>query len=148
MEVASPAGGAPSPWLERDMFNGAWEAILRQIPADQQDQYMLVTASGTEIALQSFLRIETELVVVKGRLSGSQEQNRVFFIPYKHIDYFGTAKPVKDTEFQGVFGSLTIPAARTAAAGEPLPPEPTPVDAAHANGSGSNGSSQRAGIRS
>src|SRR5262249_8417364 len=132
------------------MFNGAWEAILRQIPAEQQDQYMLVTASGTEIALQSFLRIEAELVVVKGRLSGSQGQNRVFFLPYGHIDSCGTAKPVKDSDFQGVFGSLVIPAQPVAAYEAPLP-DPASGEApllAGANGAGTNGSSQRVAIRS
>lgn len=71
---------------------------------------MLVTASGTEIALQGFLRIESEFVVVKGRLSGSQEQGRVFFIPYAQIDYFGTSKPIKDTDFEELFGTLSVPA--------------------------------------
>lgn len=92
------------------MHNRAWEAILRHIPAAQQDQFILVTASGTEIALQGFLRVEAEFFVVKGRLAGSQEQGRMFFIPYTQIDYFGTSKPIKDTEYNDLFGTLDVPA--------------------------------------
>jgi len=91
------------------MRHAVWEALLRHIPEDQQNQYMLVTASGTEIALQRFLRIEADFFIVKGRLAGSQEQGRVFVLPYDHIDYFGTSQPLKDTEFQERFDGLVLP---------------------------------------
>src|SRR5207244_1480992 len=70
--------------------------------------------NGTEIAVQSLLRIEQEFVALKGRLSGSQDAGRVFFIPYANIDYFGSASPVKDVEFNETFGSLIVPAAAPA----------------------------------
>jgi hypothetical protein len=125
----------------KDMQNCAWIALLRHIPPDQQGRFMLVTASGTEIAIQSFLLIEGEFVAVKGRLSGTQETGRVFFIPYAHIDYFGFSQAIKDSEFTEMFGTLEVPApapvlsfeatnGHTAAPGPAaLPPErePTPV---------------------
>src|SRR4051794_9451179 len=83
----------------KDMQNSAWIALLRHIPIDQQGRFMLVTLSGTEVAIQSFLLIEQEFVTIKGRLSGSQDAGRVFFIPYAQIDYFGFSQQVKDTEF-------------------------------------------------
>jgi hypothetical protein len=104
------------------MQSSAWASLLRHIPAEQHDQYMLVTVSGTEIAIQGLLRIEEECVALKGRLAGSQEAGRVFFVPYAQIDYFGTQKPVKDSEFNDLFGSLSF-------TDEPVPPpasEPPP----------------------
>src|SRR5688500_11986339 len=100
------------------MQNHAWVALLRHIPPDQHSQYMLVTTSGTDITVQSFLRIEQECVVLKGRLAGTQETGRIFFIPYDHIDYFGTQQPVKDTDFNEVFNSLVLPSAAPPASGE------------------------------
>jgi hypothetical protein len=91
------------------MQNCAWIALLRHIPPEQQARFMLVTASGTEIAIQSFLLIEGEFVAIKGRLSGTQETGRVFFIPYAHIDYFGFAQEIKDSEFTDLFGNLEVP---------------------------------------
>jgi hypothetical protein len=70
---------------------------------------MLVTTGGTEIAIQSFLRIERELVILKGRLSGSQEQGRIFFIPYCQVDYIGTAQVTKDADFHEMFSSFHFP---------------------------------------
>jgi hypothetical protein len=98
------------------MESCAWVAVLRQVPAEQQDQYMLVTVGGTEIAIQSLLRVEREFVALKGRLAGSQEAGRIFFVPFSQIDYFGTQKPIKDSEFNDVFGSLVVPTE-----GEPSP---------------------------
>src|SRR5690348_192444 len=85
---------------EQEMQSCAWVALLRHIPVEQHHHYMLVTVSGTEIAIQGLLRIEQECVVLKGRLSGSQEAGRIFFVPYAQIDYFGTLQPVKDDVFQ------------------------------------------------
>lgn len=91
------------------MQNSVWVALFRHIPAEQHNQFMLVTVSGTEIAVQSLLRIEQEFVILKGRLSGSQDAGRVFFVPYAQIDYFGTSQPVKDADFNETFGSLVLP---------------------------------------
>ena len=102
------------------MQSTGWIALLRHIPEEQQSRFMLVTASGTEIAIQSFLLIEREFVAFKGRLSGTQDVGRVFFIPYAHIDYFGFSQPVKDAEFTELFGALSMPAAEAA----PPPYEP------------------------
>ncbi len=104
------------------MQNSGWVALLKHIPIDQQSRFMLVTASGTEIAIASFLLIEQECVAIKGRLSGSQDAGRVFFIPYRHIDYFGFSQPVKDADFTDLFGNLTLPA---------QPPSPPPPEIIH-----------------
>jgi hypothetical protein len=107
------------------MHNHVWAAVVSHIPAEVQDKLMMITLGGTEICLQSFLRIDREFMVVKGRLSGSQEAGRIFFIPYAQIDYLGTQQPWKDSEYEEVFGGLVtpadqvVPAPRTPAAERP-----------------------------
>jgi hypothetical protein len=137
------------------MQNAAWEALLRHIPADQQNGYMVVTTSGVEIAVQDFLRIESELLVFRGRLSGSQDQGLLFFMPYARIEYVGTMKAVKDTEVAETFGSLTFPAAPAANAPPAQAPPPVnegPPAAAEpaTNGASTEGSGKgsKPGIRS
>lgn len=85
------------------MQHSAWVSILRQIPVEQYNNLMLVTSSGTEIAIQTILRIDDECLAIKGRLAGSQDAGRVFFIPYANIDYFGFQLSVKETEFNEMF---------------------------------------------
>ena len=121
------------------MQASSWAALLRQIPPEQHDQLMVVTGSGVEIALNNILRVGAEFVAIKGRLAGSQDAGRVFFLPYSNIDYFGFQKEVKESEFEALFGTLlgpasgATPAAATAGAAEkpvesaaPVPATPPP----------------------
>jgi hypothetical protein len=115
------------------MHSAAWVKLFRHIPASEQEKLMVVTVSGTEIAIQCFLRIDPECLALKGRLAGSQDAGRVFFIPYVQIDYFGYQKPLKESEFHEVFASLdTSDAAADAAPAEPPAPTPTAEPAANA----------------
>jgi hypothetical protein len=91
------------------MDNLAWVAILQAIPAEKMNQFTIVISGNTEITLQSVLRFEREFAVLKGRLSGSQDAGRVFFVPYVHMINLGTLYPIKDEEYEAIFGNLTIP---------------------------------------
>jgi hypothetical protein len=96
------------------MHSSAWAAVFRHIPAEQQNEFSVVTAAGTEISVASLLRVEEDFVVIKGRLSGSQDAGRVFFLPYANIDYLGYTNPVKDEDFEALFGSFEAPRPRRA----------------------------------
>jgi hypothetical protein len=109
------------------MNPAAWEALLRHIPREIHEKLMLVTASGTEITLQNLLRVDREFVVLRGRLAGTQDAGRVFFLPYAAIDYLGSQKGVKDAEYMEWFGSLAVP---TAAQPETPPAGAAPASAA------------------
>ena len=143
------------------MDNLAWVAILRHIPADKLAGFTIILTGNIEITLQSLLRFDHEFVVVKGRLSGSQDAGRVFFVPYCHIINLGTMYPVKDEEYEAIFGDLTIPTSPTfiapafALAPTAMIPEPVATDG-HPGSNGQNGyvgmpqigSGVRASIRS
>ena len=95
-----------------------WISLFRHIPPEQHSRFTLVTANGTEIAVQSLLRLEADFAIIKGRLSGSQDAGRVFFIPYASIDTFSFTNPVRETDVNDLFGTLKFD--------EPEP-EPAPV---------------------
>ena len=103
------------------MDNLAWVAILQAIPADKMNQFTIVISGNTEITLQSILRFDRDFAVFKGRLSGSQDAGRVFFVPYHHIINLGTLYPIKDEEYEAIFGTLTIPTPTALPAVEPAP---------------------------
>ena len=136
----------------------AWVAILRHIPADKLSGFTIILEGNIEITLQSLLRLEVEFAVFKGRLSGSQDAGRVFFVPYCRIVNLGTLHPIKDEDYEAIFQTLTIPSSvAVIAAPVPAPPPvpaPEPVAAnGHHTPNGHNGASQndsgvRASIRS
>jgi hypothetical protein len=121
------------------MHNAAWVKLLRHIPETEHSKLMLVTTGGTEIAVQCLLRIDAECLALRGRMAGSTDGGRVFFVPYSHIDYFGFQQPLRESEFHDLFGKLELSGATSAAvtpsalpeplpaAAEPLSPTPTPL---------------------
>ncbi len=120
------------------MHDSAWMKLLRHIPASEHSKLMLVTTCGTEITIQCVLRIDPECLALRGRLAGSTDAGRVFFVPYANIDYFGFQQPVKEAEFHEMFGNLeelsggTSP--ESAAASEPVAPSKQPGDATASRG--------------
>ena len=118
------------------MDNLAWVAILQAIPADKMNQFTVVITGNTEITLQSILRFDRDFAVLKGRLSGSQDAGRVFFVPYVHMINLGTLYPIKDEDYEAIFGTLMIPTSEPALRpAVPMPaPEPAPVAVNGSNG--------------
>ena len=81
----------------------SWIALFKHIPPEQQDGLMLITRAGTEITINNFLCIEREFLAFRGRLAGSQDGGRMFMVPYANIDYLGTVKAIKDTDYQEMY---------------------------------------------
>jgi hypothetical protein len=124
------------------MQSASWIALLQRIPPTQHETLMLATLVGTEIAIQNILRLEAEYVVIRGRLAGSTDTGRVFFIPYDQLNYVGFQKGVTEAQICELYGepvptpaaaqveaeSILEPPAEVepeAAADSPQPPEPT-----------------------
>jgi|SRR5579884_3648204 len=116
------------------MRSTAWADLLRHIPANLHDNLCLVTAGGVEIAIQAILRVDHEFLAIRGRLSGSTDAGRVYFIPFARIDYVGFLREVKADEFRENFDSFRTaapaaaeaPVAPSASLAEPPRPEPEP----------------------
>lgn len=126
------------------MRGTAWVSLLKRFSPAEQEKMMLVTGVGIEIAIQQILIIQEDYMLIRGRLSGSSDTGRVFFIPYDHIDHFGWQKPLREEEIIAIFPEagavvapqrVVTPAAAPATPQRPSPaPEPipgaAPIDAA------------------
>jgi hypothetical protein len=86
-----------------------WATLLRCIPAEHHNILMVVTSCGTEIAVQNFLRLDDEILAIRGRLAGSQDPGRLYLVPLDNIDYFGFNRMVKDDEYLAMFGNYQPP---------------------------------------
>jgi hypothetical protein len=106
------------------MQNPSWAELLRRVPARYHNILVLMTASA-ELAIQDLIRMEAEYLVVRGRVSGTTDTGRIFFVPYDQIVYVGLSKPVKEEEIYGMYGEKP-PEAKARPAEEEVPtPEPT-----------------------
>jgi hypothetical protein len=115
------------------MQNSAWIDLFRRIPHEQHNTLAIVTTVGIEIAIQTLVRIEEHYVVIRGRLAGTTDTGRAFFIPYSQINYLGFVQEVKEPQLRALFGEAP-PAAEperkaTAASTEPAPAQPAAAEA-------------------
>ena len=84
-----------------------WIDLFRLIPSDQHNTLVLTTASGIDLNLDTILRTEPDYVVFRGRVSGITDEGRVFFLPYRQIDFVQINRTVKEVEIRQMYGELT-----------------------------------------
>jgi hypothetical protein len=122
------------------MQSSAWIALLRRIPPDQQHTLAIMTTVGIEINLQAILRVEGDYVVIRGRLAGTTDTGRVFFVPFSQINYLGFNREVGEAQITALYGEgpavevaqpkseavTPAPAAAEPAASNPTPPPAAP----------------------
>jgi hypothetical protein len=121
------------------MQSTSWIALLQRIPASQHEKLAVVTSVGIEIAIQNIFRLEPDHLVIRGRLAGTTETGRVFFIPYDQLNYVGFQKEVPEALIREIYGEPepapepnhraeakleTAPPAEVASAAPAAPPEP------------------------
>jgi hypothetical protein len=110
------------------MQHATWIELLRMIPPEQHDSMVVVTTVGTEITFQAVLRVEPEYVVIRGRLSGTTDTGRVFFLPYDQINYLAFFREVPESQIRDLYRE-SPQAASDAAGGETAAEEAPPTEA-------------------
>jgi hypothetical protein len=110
------------------MQSDTWIALLHKVPSAYHDSLVLVTSVGLEVSLQTILRMEEQYLVVRGRMAGSNDTGRIFFIPYDQINFLGIQKVLKASEIRLMYGEPPGEAepdeTPTAEASEAAPAEP------------------------
>ncbi len=101
-----------------------WKVLLRRIPEKLVDNLVFKTANGPEVNVQTILRMEEDIIILRGRIAGSNDTGRIFLFPYDHLDHIAFQRPLSDEQLQETFGI-----APTAAAAPTLP-EPSQPEAA------------------
>jgi hypothetical protein len=115
------------------MQNSAWIALLRRVPPDQHNILAIVTIVGIEINVQDIWRLEEDHVVIRGRLAGTTDMGRVFFVPFNQISYLGFQKEVKEPQLRAMYGegpaAEVVEQKSDALSPAPAEPQPPTVDA-------------------
>ena len=107
----------------------AWISMFRRIPLELHDGLTVGLRSGLEVAIQTILKLEPDFVIMRGRLTGTQEGGKVLLIPYAEMTVLSILKPLKDPEVEGIFGKGDPPPlADLPAAASPAAPPPAVAD--------------------
>ncbi len=91
--------------------NQAWIAMFRRIPANLQDTLALGLTTGAEIVVQKIIKLEPDFMLIRGRLSGTQDNGRIVLIPYGQLTFVALTRILKDQEVESIFGKGAPPAA-------------------------------------
>jgi hypothetical protein len=91
------------------MNNTDWIDLVRRIPVNRHEKLMVVTSIGIEIAVQNIMRLETEYLIMRGRLAGTTDMGRVFFIPYDQINYINLTYEMDEVQFEAMLGPIEFP---------------------------------------
>jgi hypothetical protein len=97
------------------MQGPGWLSLLRRLPPALHEGLIIVTNNSAEVGAQDGLRAERDLLVVRGRMSGSQDSGRVIFVPFDQITYVALGKKPGDEEIQAVLAK-PVPGGRPAEA--------------------------------
>lgn len=90
--------------------NEAWIDMFRRIPANLHDGLTVGLRSGAEIAIQTILKLEPEFIIMRGRLTGTQEGGKILMMPYAEMTVLSIMRPMSDVEIEATFGKGAPPA--------------------------------------
>jgi hypothetical protein len=123
------------------MQGSAWINLLRRIPADLHDSLALGLVTGAEVVVQQLIRMESDFLIVRGRMAGSTAEARVLLVPYSHMALVAFNKPMPEAQVQEIF----VKDAPAVLAPEPAARLPAPRPAGTKSGSGACGCQERRG---
>lgn len=98
------------------MENTDWINLLRLVPEQEHNKLVVTTLTGVDLNIELILRMDETFLVFRGRISGITDEGRVFFLPYRQIDYLQLNRQVKEAEIRRLFGEGDSSASGTFAA--------------------------------
>ena len=86
-----------------------WAEFLRKVPLDLHDQLVLAAVNGLEFAVQRLLRVDDAFILARGRVGGTSDVSRIFFLPYDRLAFVAFSRPLEDEVLAPIFGELIAP---------------------------------------
>jgi hypothetical protein len=117
------------------MQNHDWIDLIRMIPEVDHNRLVLTTLSGVDLSIETIIRTEKTFLVFRGRVCGQTDDGRVFFLPYRQVDYLQINRIVGEAEINELFGETDVTSASGLLDGPPgsalefpvgAPPESSP----------------------
>jgi hypothetical protein len=82
------------------MQNLNWIDLFRLIPESRHNTLVLTTLSGVDLAIETVLRTEQTYLVFRGRVCGQTDDGRIFFLPYRQVDFLQINRSVSEAEIK------------------------------------------------
>jgi len=80
-----------------------WIHVVQTVPLQYHENMNVVMQNGVEINIQSFVRLDENFLVCRGRTMGSTDAGLIFFLPYDQITFMGYCKSMREDTVQSWF---------------------------------------------
>jgi hypothetical protein len=116
------------------MTNQEWIDMFRLIPDEEQNQLVLVLLNGSEISVDVLFRYEPNFLVLRGRVAGTTDEGRAFFVPYDQMLYYRIERVVNVAELREIVSKGRPMGEVVAPVQSPAPESAAPPTPATTNG--------------
>jgi|SRR5262245_8374373 len=93
------------------MLNAEWIEMFRLIPQEEHTKLIIALQNGTELSVDTLIRLEPHFLLLRGRVAGTIDEARGFFVPYSQMLYVRLERVVSVEEMDGLFPHQIIPMA-------------------------------------
>lgn len=82
------------------MEAAAWKQLFESLRPEDQECLVVSVEGGLDVAVQAVAKVEDEVVLLRGRVSGQADVGRIFVIPYDRLNclYVNRYVQVEETE--------------------------------------------------
>ncbi|MFO0851980.1 MAG: hypothetical protein U0871_25945 [Gemmataceae bacterium] len=95
--------------------------LFRRVPEADHTKVVIVLAGGQAVSVETVFQVGPDLLIVRGREVGSNDEGRAFFLPYPIISFVKMERLVRLEELAGMFTGGQLPAAAPRPAGTSAP---------------------------
>jgi len=89
------------------MQSASWIALFRRIPANLHDGLVLSLTTGAEVVVQRFVKLDTDVAILRGRMAGTQDNGRLVILPYSNLIAVNFTRRLSEAEVETMFGKNT-----------------------------------------
>lgn len=85
------------------MQGSNWAGLINRIPEKYHEILVVMTTSGAEIMVQRIIKLDDDVLIFRGRPTGSTEHARTILLPFDQVNYIAFAKPVVEKDVLAMF---------------------------------------------
>ncbi|MFT3883833.1 MAG: hypothetical protein QM703_29900 [Gemmatales bacterium] len=83
-----------------------WVNFFQKLPDTMHDQVVFSLSTGIDVFNQRFLVYADEYLIIRGRLGGTDESERIFMVPWEELKMVFFSRPVEDEMLVKTFGEI------------------------------------------
>lgn len=83
-----------------------WVELFQKLPEPVHDQIVFSLSTGIDVYNQRFLQFGDEHLLIRGRLGGTDEAERIFMVPWSELKMIFFSRPLEDETLFKIFGDL------------------------------------------